>query len=287
MKNNLKKLLNYDRWTHWGYCKNFPRLSITLATVALFVLTSVAQPIHANDHPDHGYDFRVVAKLGDPAPGGGTHEFYFVPQAINDNGDVSFDSSLSEFPNGGEGLFLSRHGVNTQITRTGLPAPGTSTTFGTYGMIAPPGSGINNNGDMAFAFALGFPDPNPLPFSTIAGVWRYDASHNTVTKVHVPGDPAPGHTTFQGTSISPTINNNGVVIAVGIIDTDKGYCHAPECNSPPHTLGLGRGIYTADRHNRISKIIVPGDPRACKTGGGSQTDFIIDLLDDGKQVFSA
>ncbi|MEI7993777.1 MAG: STN domain-containing protein [Methylococcaceae bacterium] len=27
--------------------------------------------------------------------------------------------------------------------------------------------------------------------------------------------------------------------------------------------------------------------RACKTGGGSQTDFIIDLLDDGKQVFSA
>jgi hypothetical protein len=27
--------------------------------------------------------------------------------------------------------------------------------------------------------------------------------------------------------------------------------------------------------------------RACKTGGGSQTDFIIDLLGDGKQVFSA
>ena len=229
----------------------------------------------------------MVAKLGDPAPGGGTHEFYFVPQAINDNGDVSFDSSLSEFPNGGEGLFLSRHGVNTQITRTGLPAPGTSTTFGTYGMIAPPGSGINNNGDMAFAFALGFPDPNPLPFSTIAGVWRYDASHNTVTKVHVPGDPAPGHTTFQGTSISPTINNNGVVIAVGIIDTDKGYCHAPECNSPPHTLGLGRGIYTADRHNRISKIIVPGDPAPGGLTSTFDDAYDPDINDGGDVVFAA
>ncbi len=281
MKNNLKKLLNNDRWTHWGYCKNFPRLSISLATVALFVLTSTARPSHANDHHDHGYNFRIVAKLGDPAPGGGTHEGDFEPQAINENGDVSFASDLSQE---GEGLFLSRHGVNTEIIRTGLPAPGTSTTFGPGGILGE--SGINNSGDMAFAFMLDYPSPFPLPRGKIAGVWRYDASHSAVTKLLGQGGPAPGGTTFQGTSSSPDINNSGVVATTGLINTDKGNCRVSECLSPPHTLGLGRGIYAADRRNRISKIIAPGDPAP---GTGSTIDDAVEpnINDSGDMVFSA
>jgi hypothetical protein len=48
----------------------------------------------------------------------------------------------------------------------------------------------------------------------------------------------------------------------------------------------GKTQKSVQLETRIS-VQIRSEWRACKTGGGSQTDFIIDLLDDGKQVFSA
>jgi len=90
-----------------------------------------------------------VVKLGDPAPGGGEHEGDFEPTDINASGTVLFVSDLVD-DNGpaGEGLFRSRHGVSSQIVRSGLPAPGTSANFGFFGMLTP--GGLNDAGDVAF-----------------------------------------------------------------------------------------------------------------------------------------
>jgi hypothetical protein len=67
-----------------------------------------------------GYDFTVVAKLGDPAPGGGQYVGDLEPQAINGSGATLFVSDLA----GGEGVFLNRGGVTNALARGGDPAPG-------------------------------------------------------------------------------------------------------------------------------------------------------------------
>jgi len=217
-------------------------------TAAVLLAVGVSAPT-LSYAGDHGYSFRAVAKLGDPAPGGGNHEGDFEPQDINASGTVFFASDLST---GGEGLFRSRHGVNSQIVRSGLPAPGTSTNFGIFGILTPGGS--NDAGDFAFGFTLPGFDP-VLGIGTNAGVWRYSQASGAVTKVLAPGDPAPGGTTFRGTIGHSDLNNRGEIATVGIIDTPFG-----NCADPGACLGLGRGVYKFDQHNNATTIAAPGDP---------------------------
>ena len=75
------------------------------------------------------------------------------------------------------------------------------------------------------------------------------------TKVFAPGDPAPGGTTFRGAFFHTDLNNNGVLVTTGIIDTPDGNCQDPQAACH----GLGRGIYTANARNKIRKIVAPGD----------------------------
>ena len=223
-------------------------LPIALATAILLAASLVSTPIGATSP---GYSFRVVAKLGDPAPGGGEHEGDFEPQDINASGTVVFASDL-ENQNGfaGEGVFISRRGVNSQIVREGLPAPGTSTTFGGFGILQP--GGLNDAGDFAFGFSL---LPSAVPLRVNTGVWRYSAATRAVTKVLAPGDAAPGGTTFQGGNFHTDLNNRGEIVTAGIIDTPFGHC-----GTPANCSGLGRGVYKFDRRNTAIKIAAPGDP---------------------------
>ena len=187
-------------------------LPIVMTAAALLVVAiSVPALIQATGP---AYSFRIVATLGDAAPGGGEHEGDFEPQDINASGTVMFASDL-ENENGfaGEGVFRSSRGVNSQIMRQGLPAPGTSSDFGGFGILQP--GGLNDAGDMSFGFTL-------LPPTGNSGVWRYSEATGTLTKVLVPGDPAPGGTTFRGASFHTDLNNRGEIVTVGIIDTAFG-----------------------------------------------------------------
>jgi hypothetical protein len=228
-----------------AYSCNRLRRPLTMAAATLLLAAiSIPTLIEAQSR---GYGFHVVAALGDVAPGGGTHEGDFEPQDVNSSGTVVFGSDLST---GGEGLFVSRRGVISQITRAGLPAPGTNTTFGGFGIFTP--GGLNDAGDFAFGFGL---EPYMDPLGLNAGVWRYSASTRAVTNVLVPGDPAPGGTTFHGAGTHADLNNRGQIVTVGIIDTQYGNCTDP--NAPCYRLG--RGVYVFDAWNNVTQIVAPGD----------------------------
>lgn len=228
-----------------------------------------AGPRHA------GYTFSVLATLGDAAPGGGNHEGDFEPQDINASGTATFVSDLED-ENGfaGEGLFLRRAGVNSLIARSGQRAPGTSTTYGFFGLLSP--SGLNDAGNAAFGFALEVPFTE---FGTNAGVFRYTRASGAVTPVLLPGQPAPGGTTFRGTLFHTDINNRNEIATVGIIDTTQGNC----TDVTASCFGLGRGVYKFDQHNSATKIAAPGDPAP---GGGTLDDaWDPNLNDRGDVVF--
>jgi hypothetical protein len=212
-----------------------------MACGSLALLLAAQGPAHAHD-----YTFQVVATLGDPAPGGGNHEGDFEPEDINNRGSVLFASDLSQ---PGEGLFLRRSGKTSQITRTGRPAPGTGTTFGTTILSI---AGMNDAGDIAFGFLL---EPSTPVFGVSGGVFRYTAATKTVTPVIVPGDKDADGTTFVGSFFHSDINNAGVVAASMIIETDQGRCQqGTPCE------GWGHAVYTVSRQNQIRKVAAPGDP---------------------------
>ena len=113
---------------------------------------------------------------------------------MDSGGDVAFAADFEEtsvnpcapgnfqFSNG-EGAFLWSKGQLSQITRTGLPAPGGGTlTFGVYGF-----SSINDPGDVAFVFGLEPSMPPELEGFPKAGLYRYSHVTQTLSAVVVPG----------------------------------------------------------------------------------------------------
>jgi hypothetical protein len=191
----------------------------------------------------------VVATLGDPAPGGALHKGDFEPGDINSRGDVAFVSDLAETDDNvfGEGLYARYHGITRLIARTGDLIPGTQLNYGA-GVFSPPG--MNDSGDIGFGFFSN--DASQIG----AAVFRYDSQSNKVSPVFLPGDPAPGGTTFRGSDFHTDINNRGQVATVAVVDTNHGNCTDPKASC----FGLGRGVYTFDRFNNATKIAAPGDP---------------------------
>ena len=158
----------------------------------------------------------------------------------------------------GEGVFLGGKGGLSQIIRYGEPAPGGG-TFGGFGSFSP--DTINASGDAAFGFGL---DPFTSPIGKNAGVYRYDHSSGKVTAVLVPGvTPVPGGSTgetFAGTLFHPSLNNGGDLVFPGIVPATIG---------PGASIGLGVGIFLADKQGHLTKVVRPGDPAP----GGSMFDF--------------
>jgi hypothetical protein len=208
--------------------------------------------------PPNGYTYNVVATLGKLAPperDGIYHEGDFEPGDINSRGDVAFASDLakSDDMNFGEGLFVRNNGITRKIARTDDPIPGTQLNYGP-GVLSPPG--MNDSGDVAFGFCTDIPSAWFTLCGTVAGVFRYDSVRQKVSPVLLPGDPAPGGTTFRGTDAHTDLNNRGEIVTVGVIDTYAGNCTNPAAAC----FGLGRGVYIFDRFNNPRKIAAPGDP---------------------------
>jgi hypothetical protein len=103
------------------------------------------------------------------------------------------------------------------------------------------------------------------PLGVNAGTYRYSQSAKTVTPVVLPFvTPAPGGGVFQGTAFSPNLNNRGDVLFDGLVVTDQGI-HVPG----EAYIGLGQGIFLADRSGRITGVVRPGDAAP----GGGTFDF--------------
>jgi hypothetical protein len=220
-------------------------ITVTLALLPI----GLAQPLATKNKDHEGkpatYDFTPIAFLGDPAPGGGTFINDFEPSAINNRGEVPFTADVTT---GGEGVFVWRKGHLTQILRSGQPAPG----GGTFGPTEFGRLGINARGDVAIPFSLEPVDTSSLALNS--ALFRF--SHKqTLSRVAGPGTPAPGGGEFAGVFFNTAINNRGDIVFTGILtggDIDP--------NSPPGEMGLGLGVFLADKHGNISSVVRPGDP---------------------------
>lgn len=218
-----------------------------------------------------GYGFRPLAFLEDPAPGGGSFTYDFEPYGINNLGEVAFVADLTT---GGEGVFLARKGRISEIMRSGQPAPGGGTFEGaTWGHSA-----LNAQGDVAFVFKL---SPVGSPDGVNAGLYRYLHGTKKLDAVMVPEvTPAPGGGVFKGAFQHASLNSRREIVFTGVVPTDKGL-HRPG----QEYLGLGWGIFRANRRGRISSVVSPGDP----VPGGSTFDSAGDpwINERGDAAFEA
>jgi len=196
----------------------------------------------------------VIARLGDPAPGGIVYDFDFEPYGLTDRGEVAFAADFFD-PNSfasGEGAFLNDGTMTQVLAKSGASAAG----GGTFGAGVWVNVGLNARGDSAFAFAL---DPLIRPSGLNSGVYRWDASSQNLSAVVTPFvTAAPTGGPFLGAFTHATLDDRGQVPFAGIIATEAG--------TRP---GLGMGVFLARTDGVIEKIVAPGDPAP----GGSVFDF--------------
>jgi hypothetical protein len=195
--------------------------------------------------------FRLVASLGDLAPGGFFFGNEFEVGDLNARGDASFASDGFEFGGQGEGLFVaSTHGIS-QMERSLMPAPGGGTfDAGVLGRVT-----LNDTGDAGFASSL---RPFNFPLGINGGVYRWQSSQQALSAVVVPGvTSAPTGGIFEG-AYGAEIAGDGTLAFAGIIDTTAGISGS-----------LGMGVFVAQPGGAISVVAAPGTPAP----GGGVFDF--------------
>ena len=193
------------------------------------------------------YTFTPIAYLGQSATGGGSFIFDFEPSAVNDSGEVAFTADLSQdgVNDIGEGTFVGTAGHLANFARVGQPAPrGGTFSVGELGRM-----GLNNRGDVSFAFTL---DPFTVPLGLNAGVYRQSHNSSTLSALIAPGDPAPGGGTFGGTWFHTGINATGATVFSGVVSTNSA--------QPPSYNGMAEGLFLARPDGTIVKVVRPGDP---------------------------
>ena len=189
-----------------------------------------------------------IARLFDPAPGGGFYVEDFEPYDLNDRGQALFSAGVTTV---GEALFLAGRAGPAELARALQPAPG----GGIFGFgIFPGTTTLNSSGEAAFAF---FAEPFAEPIGRNAGVYR--AAGGALSAVVVPGvTAAPTGGAFVGVNGAPSINDRGGVAFAGMIPTEQGISGE-----------LGVGVFLAVPTGAITPVVVPGDPAP----GGGRFDF--------------
>ena len=206
------------------------------------------------------WQFTKVVAVGDRAPGGDRFDTLFAP-GLNNLGELALDG-IFLVPEFGEGVYVAKGGRLTEVVRTGHLAPGGG-IFGGFGLFG--SIGLNDSSELAFNFGL---DPAPWlmgkPLQYGAGVYRR-LSGEPVKAVVVPFvTAAPGGGTFQGSGFHASINSLGTAAFAGVVETREG--------SPGpmgRGLGLGQGVYVANRAGQITAVAGPGDAAP----GGDTFDY--------------
>lgn len=98
-------------------------------------------------HPQGPPKLREIARLNDPAPGGGRCIFDFEPYGLSDDATALYSADVTT---GGEGMFVNGRTGVSQILRSRQPAPG----GGTFGIGVQPAPSMNRGGEVAMAFFL-------------------------------------------------------------------------------------------------------------------------------------
>ena len=206
------------------------------------------------------YQFKALAYIGTPIPGGGVFTNDFEPDTLNDFGVLAFTAEPVQ--PGSEGIFVAAPGRPIQqIMRFGQSAPGTGGRVFSNGEMG--NLGLNLRGDVAFSFFL-----DPVANTWDSGTFYWSHTTHTLTPVLVPGTPAPGGGTFLGGNFFATLNNFGLIGFSGFINTPSG----------PQS-----GAYVRRLNGPIQKIAAPGDPAP---GGGTFGYAMAPFLNDyGDAVF--
>lgn len=153
---------------------------------------------------------RVVARAGEPAPGGGLfdrfgHENLPVIAPVNARGDVAFFARLSRGPSE-EGVFLRRGDQIVTVAREGdrVPGIGRLSGFGKH-----PTPAINDGGLVVFAAAV-------AGGRVVEGIFAWAAGR--IRPIALTGAPAPGMSSSVLAGLdSPAVNARGDVVLLATI----------------------------------------------------------------------
>jgi hypothetical protein len=198
---------------------------------------------------------RVVAAIGDPAPGGGqfggfTVESLPVLAPTNGRGQVAFFATIHRGP-GGEGFFLRSRDRVTRIAREGdaVPGVGALSGFGRHPMPA-----LNESGAVAFAAAV-------AGGKTVEGIFL--SARGRLQPVALSGGPAPGVSsgTLSGVE-SPALNDRGDVVFLATVRRGRETLEA---------------IYMREAGGKLRKVVAQGDPAPA---GGSFAGFGAPVLNN-------
>jgi hypothetical protein len=213
-----------------------------------------------------GYVFTRLATVPGPGPGTQLFDLDFEPHSINAAGNVAFAADLkSKSADGtetgiGEGVFASRSGQLLQIIGPDKGPPGGGADGGGT-FISMPRAGVfgftplNNAGGGAFVYFL---EPFDLPNHPKAGLYRFSLMTPQPSAVVVPGvTPAPTGGVFASAFQGTSLNDRGDIVFPAIAPGLQ-LCEGPVCG--PGFEGFGLGLFKADAANRITAVVIPGDP---------------------------
>jgi hypothetical protein len=233
-----------------------------------------------------GKRISVIARVGEPAPGGGEFGLGFLsPNAFNDKGDAGFSFLLNpfSFPVGmNAGVYRFSHAAN-RLTAIVMPGA-TATPDGETFAGATFGTSLNNRGVLAFGGIVPTDSGVHLLDEPYAGLGA--ALYSADKKGHIsaivrPGDQAPGGGMFDFTMF-PRINASNDIAFMGHVAGDE--CRA--ANFPPQAILMIclTGVYVKDGATEtVWSIAHAGDPAP---GGGVYRQAISPVLNDrGDIVF--
>jgi hypothetical protein len=203
-----------------------------------------------------GYEFKILARIPGPAPGGGMFTNDFEPYAINASGSIAF---VADLDTGGEGVFAGPQSQISAIARPGQTVGGVLLDDFALGHTA-----LNNAGSGAFVYIL---NPFTTPFGLNAGLFRFSLLNPAPTAVVVPGvtkPPPHAGDVFTGVYFNTSLNNQGDLVFNGVAAGLRQ-------SGGPGAGTSAAGVFKADRSNHIVKVVIPGDTAP---GGGVFDDAV-------------
>ena len=132
---------------------------------------------------------RLVARLGDVAPGAGGSAFryFFLPQ-INNGGQVGFPAGITPGASGDYGNWVERNNALNLVATRGTPAPGfaNGATFtNTSGLV------LSHTGNVAFSAVTSATTTDPV-FLDVTGLWvDQNGAQSLLARRDMPAPGAP------------------------------------------------------------------------------------------------